>query len=182
MSKFLSILVCLTLLVSFLDQGDAYCFADFGCLEPSTNTTYTPGDTWTTNKCEDCSCHAGEREYLKTCLEIRKKKIWRAAQGKWIKPAQKKVVLVPYGEKDSVKCQFEISKKKAQTIASKLRLLERVDYYLDGNTMQCCATYGTPVNVADDCEAIWIQEECKYKVVDKATKGPCDQPISMVGK
>ncbi|XP_076823027.1 uncharacterized protein LOC143469270 [Clavelina lepadiformis] len=182
MAKFLSILICLTLFVAFLDRGNAYCFAGYGCRDASTSKTYSPGDTWTTNKCEECSCHAGQKEYLKTCLRIREDMLWRAAQGKWIKPAQTKVVLVPYGEKDSVKCQFEISKKKAQAIA-KIRIFQRVDYYtVERNTMQCCATYGTPVNVADDCEAIWIQEECKYKVVDIATKGPCDQPMSMVGK
>ncbi|XP_076822963.1 beta-microseminoprotein-like [Clavelina lepadiformis] len=46
----------------------------------------------------------------------------------------------------------------------------------------CCSIYSTPTGVHEDCEVIWKQEECKYDVIDKNTKGPCGHMHGVVGK
>ncbi|XP_076822637.1 uncharacterized protein LOC143469009 [Clavelina lepadiformis] len=169
-----------------------FCFIDpSGCRDPDTNLDKEIGASWTTQDCVDCSCFPGPEEYLETCFEVDSSKesehLIKAVQRYPIKVIISRIALLKTSESRKV----ILSSEEAQTFQcpplpeeflDKSEKLREVHYYITRKETSCCSKYGTPTNLHNDCESIWIQEDCRYDIVSRNSTSPCPHPFMMVGK
>jgi len=161
----------LLIIVIALHSGicNAQAFTERSCLDRNTGIRYGNGDSWEPYTCMHCECTVS-KQLLKICKNPRLGKV------------VKEIVV---REKYAKKVKTNVMKRCSVITEEKAKILPEehvVRFYSQSEYKFCYSKLFTPTDVHEDCEANYIEDECRYEVLNKETGGECEHPVSIVGK